>query len=117
MKELGEKGEKAKKIVEAAHWWQHEQSSPIGVTLEALGSPLYSMNMGPYWNQSVGFQQGYFGGYGQFLPSINYETFGAGFSNLPAEVGGQRAGGSGSRMSGRPMEWTKQKQYLRSFKN
>lgn len=104
MKELGEGGEKARKIVEAAHWWQHTQSSPVGVTLEALGSPLYSMNMGPYWNQSVGFQQGYFGGYGQFLPSINYETFGAGFSTLPAELGGQRAGGGGSRMSGRPME-------------
>ena len=103
MKELGEKGKNAKKIVEAAHWWQFQRSSPVGVSMEALGTPIYSMNMAPYWNQSVGLQQGYFGGYGAFLPSINYETFGAGFSNLPAELGGQRHGGR-SRMSGAPLE-------------
>ena len=37
------------------------------------------------------------------LPPVNYETFGAGFSNLPMDLGGQRPGGRG-RMSGRPME-------------
>lgn len=104
MEKLGKKGEKARKIVEAAHWWQHQQTSPVGITLEALGSPIYSMHMSPYWNQAAGFQEGYFGGYGAMLPTINYETFGAGFSNLPAELGGQRAGGAGGRMSGRPME-------------
>ena len=104
MEKLGKKGEDARKIVEAAHWWQFQQTSPIGVTMEALGSPLYSMGMSPYWNQVAGFQQGYFGGYGMMLPQINYETFGAGFSNLPTELGGQRQGGAGGRMSGRPME-------------
>jgi len=40
------------------------------------------------------------------LPQISYETFGAGFSQLPAELGGSRQGnaGQGSRMSGKPME-------------
>jgi len=38
------------------------------------------------------------------LPQVNYETFGAGFSRLPAELGGQFPGAQGSRMSGRPME-------------
>ena len=104
MEKLGEKGEKAKKIIEAAHWWQHQQTSPVGATLEALGSPIYSMHMSPYWNQIAGMQEGYFGGYGSMLPPVNYETFGAGFSNLPAELGGQRTGATGGRMSGRPME-------------
>jgi sugar phosphate isomerase/epimerase len=103
MKKLGKKGEKARKIIEAAHWWQHQQTSPVGVSFEALGSPMYSMNMAPYWNQSIGLQQGYFEGYGQMLPPMHYETFGAGFSQLPTELGGQRQGGGG-RMSGRPME-------------
>lgn len=104
MEKLGEKGEKARKIVEAAAWWQHQQTSPMGITFEALGSPIYSGNKTPYWNQSLGFQQGYFGGYGQILPPMNYETFGTGFSNLPSELGGQIQGAQGSRMSGRGME-------------
>ena len=104
MKKLGEKGEKAKKIVEAAHWWQHMRTSPVGISFEALGSPMYSTGRGPYWNEAVGLQQGYFSGYGSMLPPVNYETFGAGFSTLPMELGGQRAGAGGGRMSGRPME-------------
>tara|TARA_Y100000034_G_scaffold48778_1_gene60327 strand:+ start:230 stop:2038 length:1809 start_codon:yes stop_codon:yes gene_type:complete len=104
MKKLGKKGEDARKIIEAAHWWQFQQTSPVGVTMEALGSPLYSMGMGPYWNQAAGFQQGYFGGYGMMLPQINYETFGGGFSTLPSELGGQRPGAQGNRMGGKGME-------------
>ena len=38
------------------------------------------------------------------LPQTNYDLFGAGFSQLPAELGGQRPGGRGGRMSGNPME-------------
>ncbi|MFC1710643.1 sugar phosphate isomerase/epimerase family protein [Nanoarchaeota archaeon] len=103
MKKLGKKGDEAKKIVEAMHWWQHFGSSPMATSLEAMGSPIYSMDMQPYWNQAIGLQQGYFGGYGQMLPTINYETFGAGFSTLPTELGGQKQG-AGGRMSGTPME-------------
>ena len=107
MQKLGKHGEEARKIVEAAHWWQFQQTSPVGVSMEALGSPLYSMKQAPYWNQLPGISGGYFGGYGAFLPQINYETFGAGFSNLPSELGGQRGGGvtgGRGRMSGTPME-------------
>ncbi len=104
MEKLGEKGEKARKIVEAAHWWEHHKTSPIGATFEAVGGPIYSTSEAPYWNQALGFQQGYFGGLeGNWLPPVNYETFGTGFSNLPSELGGQRAGGR-SRMGGNPME-------------
>ncbi|HOW36845.1 MAG TPA: TIM barrel protein [Candidatus Pacearchaeota archaeon] len=105
MQRLGKEGFSGKKVIEAGNWWQHFKTPPFQETLEAFGSPIYSMKMQPYWNQAGGFQQGYFSGYGQMLPQMNYETTGAGFSQLPAELGGQRGGGTaGSRMSGRPME-------------
>jgi len=104
MEKLGKEGFDAKKIIEAASWWQHFKTPPVQETLHAFGSPLYSMGMAPYWNQTLGLQQGYYSGYGMMLPQINYETFGAGFSQLPAELGGQKPGAEGSRMSGKPME-------------
>jgi len=102
MEKLPEKD--VKKIVEAISYYQHFKIPAVTPTLEAFGSSFYSNEMPPYWNQSLGFQRGYMGGYGNMLPQTNYETFGAGFSQLPSELGGQRAGAGGSRMSGRPME-------------
>lgn len=104
MAKLGEKGYEAKKIIEAGQWWQHFQTPPVQETLEALGSPVYSMKMTPYWNQTTALQQGYSSGYGMMLPSVHYQSFGAGFSQLPSELGGQMPGAEGSRMSGRGME-------------
>ncbi len=104
MEKLGKKGFEARKIIEAQHWWQHFQTPPFQEVLESTGTPLYSMKMSPSWSQAPGLYQGYFSGYGQMLPQINYETFGAGFSRLPAELGGSAQGAQGSRMSGRPME-------------
>jgi len=105
MDKLGEKGFEAKKIIEAAGWWQHFQTAPVQETMEAFGSPFYSTSApGLYWNQAIGLQQGYSSGYGMMLPQINYNTFGAGFSQLPVELGGQAQGAQGGRMSGRPME-------------
>ncbi len=92
-----------KKIIEAGTWWQHFQTNPMKEAFEGLGSPMYSTGTGPFWNQTLALQQGYFSGYGQMLPSINYETFGAGFSRLPMELGGNQQA-SGGRMSGTPME-------------
>jgi len=105
MEKLGQKGFEAKKIIEAGHWWQHFKTQPFQETLEATGSPLYSMHMAPYWSQAPGLYQGYHGGLdGQWLPQINYETFGTSFARLPKELGGTPQGAQGSRMSGRPME-------------
>ena len=104
MEKLGKKGKEAKKIVEAGNWWQHFKTSPMQMSYEAMGSPLYSMKMSPYWNQPLGSDANYFSGYGTTLPQINYETFGGGFSQLPAELGGQRPGQRGSRIGGTPME-------------
>ena len=104
MDKLGKEGFEAKKVIEAGNWWQHFKSPPVKESFQAFGSPLYAMDMGSYWNQSLALQQGYFGGYGMMLPQGNYNTFGAGFSQLPAELGGQQPGAKGSNMSGRPME-------------
>ncbi len=104
MDKLGKKGFEAKKIIEAGQWWQHFKTPPIKETMEAMGSPIYSVGMSPYWNQSIGLQQGYFGGYGEMLPQKNYETFGAGFAQLPGELGGQVQRAGGSRVGGTPME-------------
>ncbi|MBU3906853.1 MAG: hypothetical protein KKA64_01250 [Nanoarchaeota archaeon] len=109
MDKLGDKGFEAKKVIEAMSWWQHfspggPQNAPLLPSLQAMGSPIYAMNMAPYWNQSAGFQQDYYPGMGEIFPQVHFETFGAGFSQLPMELGGQKAGGAGSRTSGRPME-------------
>jgi len=104
LEKLGKEGFNAKKIIEAGNWWQHFRTPPFKESLEAFGSPIYSMQMAPYWNQNLGGQQDYYPGFGQVLPQVNYETFGAGFSRLPIELGGQRQGAEGSRMSGKGME-------------
>lgn len=97
------KTDELRKVIEAAAWWQHMKTPPLVPTLELSGSSMYRTG-GPYWNQAPGLYQDYSSGFGQLLPQINYETFGSGFSQLPAELGGQRPGGQGGRMSGRPME-------------
>ncbi|MGD9275930.1 MAG: hypothetical protein PVJ67_02045 [Candidatus Pacearchaeota archaeon] len=106
MEKLGKEGFEAKKVIEAGNWWQHFQTAPVQASLEAFGSGIYSMQMGPYWNQTAGLQQGYFSGYGQILPNTHFQMYGGGFSmaSLPTELGGQMQGGGGSRMSGRGME-------------
>jgi hypothetical protein len=58
--------------------------------------------MTPTWNQSAYSQGGYFSGYGRMLPDQNFNLYGAGFSNLPPELGGQLSGRN--RLSGAPME-------------
>ncbi len=92
------------KIIEAGQWWTNFQSSPFYTSIEGMGSPMYSTRVAPYWNQAIGLHQDYYGGFGLMLPQVNYETFGAGFSTLPQELGGQKPGAQGSRLSGRGME-------------
>jgi sugar phosphate isomerase/epimerase len=104
LEQLGKEGFEGAKVIEAGNWWQHFKTPPVKETLEAFGSPIYSMEMAPYWNQALGFEQSYYGGQGPTLPQVNYETFGGGFSQLPTELGGQRPGAQGGRMSGKPME-------------
>jgi len=106
---------KARKIVEAGGFIPQFKSPAFSYNLEGMGSSMFKDGeTSSYWGQSyfgadgsssASFQRGYFGGYGGMIPQLSYETFGAGFAQLPAELGGQRqGGGQGGRMSGRPME-------------
>src|SRR3989344_4279227 len=99
-KQFGEKFKQIKQIVETGSWFRNFNNvTPFAETLEAFGSPLYPMKMGSYWNSSRTTGGGYGSGYGTMLPSVNFSTYGAGFSQLPSELGGQ-AGGGRSRMAG-----------------
>jgi len=107
LKKLGEEGFEGKKVIEAASWWQHfsqggKQNPPLIPTLQAMGSPIYPMQMAPSWNQVYGTTGGYFAGYGTINPEIHHSLYGAGFSTLPTELGGQIAG-KDNRLTGTPM--------------
>jgi sugar phosphate isomerase/epimerase len=95
-KEEGKNLEKVKKVIEAGQWYQHFQTTPFGETLRAFGSPIYSGGANQYLES-----RGYFAGYGA-NPEIHHSMYGAGFANLPVELGGQMAGRS--RLSGAPLE-------------
>ncbi len=92
---------RAKKIAETGTWFEPFKFTPVKQTLSAFGSPLYE-GRGPYWNQVADLSAGYFVGQGMINPPIHHSLFGAGFSNLPVELGGQMAGRS--RVSGAPIE-------------
>jgi len=105
MSQLGKDGFKGKKVVEALSWWQHfsEQGvhHAIVPTMQAMGSPVYGMANGPYWNQVAGANGNYFGMPMTYLPEKHFSTYGSGFSSLPEELGGQIPG-TQSRFSGAP---------------
>ncbi len=106
-KKLGDKFKEVKQIVETGGWFRNfNNMTPFAETLQAFGSPLYSMKMNSYWNQSRGVPGGYFSGYGRMLPEKNFAMYGAGFSALPSELGGQMGGGTGgtNHLSGAPLE-------------
>lgn len=101
-KQFGEKVKDIKHIVETGNWFEPFKSTPVAETLSAFGSPIYSMKMSPNWSQGRGMMGGYFSGYGAALPEVHFSTYGAGFSGLPQELGGQIGGRS--RISGAPMD-------------
>ncbi len=101
--ELEKVGYKGKGVVEAGAFVQHFRIPPTQATLEALGSPLYTIMQAPYWNQVANTSGGYFSGYGPILPDTHFSMYGAGFSGMPIELGGQMQGGR-SRFAGAPTE-------------
>lgn len=106
LSELEKAGYKGKKIVEVGSWWQHFKVSPMPYLLEAFGSPLYEMQMQPFWNQVqsiYGVPGVYGGGYGLMLPEQHMNIYGAGFAALPTELGGALPG-KGKQFAGAPME-------------
>lgn len=103
MKELEKAGYSGKQIVEAGGFVAQFKTSPHPYVLEALGSPLYSAYMQPFWNQVRGTSGNYSAGYGTMLPEQHFSMYGAGFTTLPTELGGQLPGKQ-SRFSGTPTE-------------
>ena len=103
-KAIGEQIKNFKHIIETGgHWYQDFKVSPLPETLAAFGSELYPMQMQPHWDQAQAqtLKSGYFSGYG-FNPEVHHSIYGAGFSNLPVELGGQIQGRN--RLSGNPLE-------------
>jgi sugar phosphate isomerase/epimerase len=101
MKEFQKKGYKGKEIFEGGNWFQHFKSSPTATVMEGTGSPLYSLGPSPSWTNVYGTTGNYSVGYGPFLPDQHFSIYGAGFSGLPQELGGQ-VGNRSSRLSGTP---------------
>ncbi|MFH1802757.1 MAG: hypothetical protein ABH864_04915 [archaeon] len=100
-----EKMKNMKKIIETGNWFGPQafgNATPFGESLKSFGSPVYAMKMSPYWNQTYGASGGYFIGQGQTLPEQHFSMYGAGFSGMPVELGGQMSGRS--RVGGTPME-------------
>ncbi len=94
---------KLKKIIETGGpWYKDFQMSPLKKTFEAFGSPIYSSKLSPTWKET-GMMGDYFSGHGTINPETHHAYFGAGFTTLPSELGGQMPGGK-SRFSGTPME-------------
>ncbi|MDO8508073.1 MAG: hypothetical protein Q7S27_00145 [Nanoarchaeota archaeon] len=95
---------KVKKIAETGDWLSQSglnQKTPVRETLSSFGASAYGAG-GPYWNQASAITPGYFSGHGNINPDFHHSLYGAGFSNLPLELGGQMAGRS--RTSGAPIE-------------
>ncbi|MBS3079289.1 sugar phosphate isomerase/epimerase [Candidatus Pacearchaeota archaeon] len=104
MKKLGEKGFEGKKIIEAGNWWQHFAEkgggNPFKPSIEGMNSPLYSTAPTNYWSTPPGFGA-YYSGQGAINPAVHHKLYGAGFENLPMELGGEIPGERG-RFSGAP---------------
>ncbi len=104
LEELEKNGQFAemRKITEAGNFVQHFKTVPHAMTLAAFGSPIYGMKSAPYWNQVMDMQGAYFGGYGTSNPSQHQSIYGAGFTTMPVDLGGQM-GDTNSRFGGTPM--------------
>ncbi len=91
IKEMLEKIKKEDKdrayVVEAGGFVSGFGQSPLPHTLEAMNSPIYSLNKGPQWSQVRDFYSSYMPGYDAMFADQNYS---GGFSGLPLELGAQR---------------------------
>ena len=104
MEKLGKKGFEGKKIVEAGNWWQHFAEkgggNPFKPSLEGMNSPIYTMGPSAYWSQPPTFGA-YYMGHGPINTPTHHRLYGAGFENLPTELGGEIPGDKG-RFAGSP---------------
>jgi hypothetical protein len=104
LNEFEKKGTKGKPaIFEGGGFFQHFKTGGHQYVLQGMGAPMYSTSASPSWARSYGTMGTYSSGYGPFLPDQHFSIYGAGFSGLPQELGGQ-VSNKNSRFSGTPME-------------
>ncbi len=104
-KVLEKAGVKVPQITEAGAFVAQFRTSPHPYVLEALGSPMYTYMLEPFWNQTRQTYGSYFAGYGEFLPDFHFRTYGApSFSALPSELGGEMPGEARQRFGPQQME-------------
>ena len=89
IKKKGLKFEKGDVLVEAGGFVAQFKENPQLYALEYFDSPLYKYKTEPYWKEIWEKEAPYFTGYGPIFPEQHFNLYGAGFSNLPAELGGQ----------------------------
>ena len=90
-KEMRKKGLDFKKgsvIVEAGSFVGQFKENPHPYALEYFESPLYTYKNMPVWKDVWETEGSYGLGYGQILPEQHFGMYGAGFSNLPTDLGG-----------------------------
>lgn len=101
LEKAGFKFEKGNVIVEAGAYVGQFKENPHLYALEYFESPLYTYKTMPYW-KDIWETEGKYGlGYGATFPEQHFAMYGSGFSNLPAELGGQ-VQGDRSRFAGTP---------------
>jgi len=103
--EIKKQGFKGKEIIEAGNWWQFFSTqgggNPFLPSLEGLDSPVYAMGGGEGGWANTAYMGGYFSGQGPISPQVHHQIYGAGFQNMPVELGGEIAGDRG-RFAGSP---------------
>lgn len=101
--------QKAKKVIETGEWFTRQgglglTKTPVVEAFEGFGASVYDYAGGPSWNQTASAYGSYFGGLGPINPQIHHSIYNAGFTNLPAYLGGEIAGQGNSSFSGAPLE-------------
>jgi len=90
------------KVIEAGGFINQFKKSAVSSSMAAFGSPIYGMTANANWAQSIGMMGSYSGGYGTLNPQQHHSMYGAGFTTMPVELGGEIQGGQ-SRFGGTPM--------------
>lgn len=97
----------AKKVIETGDWFSRQgglgmSHTPVREAFEGLQSSVYEMGT-PLWGDLNSSYGSYFSGLGPINPDVHHSVYGAGFTNLPPELGGQ-VPGRGSSFSGAPIQ-------------
>ncbi len=96
----GFKLEKGNAIAEAGGFVGQFKTNPHLDVLSYFDSPLFQ-HQAPYWSNIWETEGSYWAGYGN-LPDVHFRNiYGAGFTNLPPELGGVGTGEDRSRFAGR----------------